>query len=65
MKQIIFAVTSFFLVSKVYAGDPGACYSIQNSDSRNYCLAKAHNDSSRCYSIQSSEKRSECLAELK
>lgn len=41
----------------------GACYTISDPDARNYCRAKARNDSSTCYAIQRQDMRSMCLAE--
>jgi hypothetical protein len=40
------------------------CYSIKNSDSKNYCLANAKNQKSYCYSIQESDTKNFCLAKV-
>jgi hypothetical protein len=48
-----------------FAADSGACYAIQDSDARTYCLARAHRESGRCYSIKSADTRSQCLAEVR
>ena len=47
------------------AADSGACYNVNDSDARAYCLAKAHGDSGRCYSIQRADLRAMCLAEVR
>jgi hypothetical protein len=41
------------------------CYVIQDSDSKNYCLAKSKNQSSYCYVINYSDMKNNCLAQLK
>jgi hypothetical protein len=41
------------------------CYSIKNSDQRNYCLALAKHQDSYCYSIQESDSKNLCLAQVK
>lgn len=38
------------------------CYSISNSDSREYCLGTQNNDSSHCYRISNSDRKEYCLA---
>ena len=61
-------VTSMFVmvnsqVAVIAAGEN--CYSIQNSDSKNFCLATSKNEASYCYSIQSSDPKNMCLAHVK
>jgi len=41
------------------------CYSIKNSDQKNYCLAIAKNQESYCYSIRESDSKNLCLAQIK
>ena len=41
------------------------CYSIQNSDAKNSCLALAKNQDSYCYSIRESDAKNLCLAQVK
>lgn len=38
------------------------CYSIKDSDNKNYCLARLTGQQSYCYSIKASDRKSECLA---
>jgi hypothetical protein len=38
------------------------CYSIQDTDQRNACLASSKNDNSYCYKIQSKDLQKDCLA---
>lgn len=66
MRQIFYAFILLFSgCVPVFAADSSACYSIQDADSRNYCIAKARGQSSACYSIQDSSLRSMCLAEVR
>jgi len=68
MKKIIFIVgCTFFVLNRLataYATDAGACYSIQDSDARTYCLARAHREPAQCYSIQRADLRAQCRAEV-
>ena len=41
------------------------CYSIDDQDKRNFCLAKTKQQSSYCYSIRESDSRNMCLAQVK
>lgn len=59
---LIFVLVNF-QVTVIAAGEN--CYSIQNSDSKNFCLATAKNDPSYCYSIQNSDAKNMCLAYAK
>lgn len=43
----------------------GACYSVQDSDLRALCLARAHKEPGQCYSIQRADLRAQCLAEVR
>ena len=38
------------------------CYSISNSDAKNFCLATANNSASYCYSISGQDQKNMCLA---
>lgn len=51
--------------SAVTYGDAGACYSIQDSDQRNYCIAQAKRDSGACYSIRDADQKNYCLATIR
>ena len=42
--------------------DSAACYSIQNQDRKNFCLAQAKGQTSYCYSIQENNTKNFCLA---
>lgn len=48
-----------------HAADAGTCYTIQDSDARTYCLARAHSQPAQCYSIQRADVRAQCLAEVR
>ena len=69
--RLIFAMLFVSLLSALFGpiiafdGDAGACYNVQDSDARTYCLARARGDVSQCYSIQRSDMRSQCLAEVR
>lgn len=45
-----------------FAGAGDNCYSIQNQDSRNFCLATAKQNKNHCYSITSMDQKNMCLA---
>jgi hypothetical protein len=53
-----------FTTPKVHAND-SHCYSIKNSDQKNYCLALAKHQHSYCYSIHESDAKNLCLAQIK
>lgn len=40
------------------------CYSIQNHDQKNFCLARAKQQTSYCYSIHESDTKNFCLAQI-
>ena len=46
-------------------GNDSHCYSIQNSDAKNQCLAFVKKQDSYCYSIQESDTKNRCLALVK
>ena len=60
MKKLLLG-WALFLISIVAFAD---CYSIRETDSKNYCLAKTHNQSSYCYNIHDSNIKNDCLALL-
>lgn len=63
---LVFALAVTLLGPVVaFAGDSGACYSIQDADARAYCLARAKREPSLCYNVQRSDLRSMCLAEVR
>lgn len=41
------------------------CYSIKDSDKKNYCLALAKQQDSYCYSVRDSDKKNLCHAQVK
>lgn len=47
------------------AADAGACYTIQDSDARAVCLARANHRPDLCYNVQRADLRSQCLAEVR
>ena len=49
---------------KVHANE-SHCYSIQNADTKNSCLALAKHQESYCYSIRESDSKNLCLAQIK
>lgn len=60
MRFLIFG-TLILLSYNSYA-DSASCYSIQNQNRKNFCLAQAKNEKSYCYSIQESNTKNMCLA---
>ena len=61
--QILCGVTLSALCTFAYA-NPSHCYSIQNQDSKNLCLALVKKEKSNCYSIGSSDLKNMCLAQV-
>ena len=61
---IAIGVVLLFTTPKVHAND-SHCYSIQNSDTKNSCLALAKHQESYCYSIHESDAKNLCLAQIK
>jgi len=60
--QILCGVTLSALCTPPYA-NPSQCYSIQNQDRKNYCLATAKGQKSYCYSIGEQDLKNLCLAQ--
>ena len=61
---IAIGVALLLTTSKVHANE-SHCYSIQNSDAKNSCLALAKHQDSYCYSIRESDSKNLCLAQIK
>lgn len=59
-----FVMTFLLGLSASALANPSACYSIQNPDRKNYCLAIAKNQNSYCYSIRESDTKNFCLAQV-
>jgi len=53
------------LTTPIAQANDSHCYSIKNSDQKNYCLALAKDKDSYCYSIQESDSKNLCLAQVK
>ena len=53
------------LIIPIAQANDSHCYSIKNSDQKNYCLALAKHQDSYCYSIQESDTKNLCLAQIK
>jgi len=64
IKTIFLLPIIFFVFSKPSFANSSNCYSIQNTDQKNYCLAIANNQKSYCYSIQDNDRKNFCLAQL-
>lgn len=52
----------FILFAPHANADYAHCYSIQNQDQKNFCLATAKNEKSYCYSIHEADNKNMCLA---
>ena len=61
---IAVGVVLLLTTHRVHAND-SHCYSIQNSDTKNSCLALAKHQDSYCYSIRESDTKNLCLAQIK
>jgi len=55
----------FILGTTSVLADSSNCYSIQNQDQKNYCLAISKNQDSYCYSIRENDSKNFCLAQIK
>ncbi len=64
MKYLL-TVLTLLAPAAASAADSIHCYSIQDSDRRNECLALAQNNSTACYGIKNSDRRNYCLARSK
>jgi len=51
------------LVSHFASANVTNCYSIKDSDKKNYCLALNHRQASYCYSIKNRDDKNLCLAQ--
>ena len=65
MKLFSLAMLVWLLPLAPASASTGACYNIQDSDARAYCLARAKREPSLCYNVQRADLRSMCLAEVK
>ncbi len=63
---LLIAIGVAFLLTtpKVHANE-SHCYSNQNADTKNSCLALAKHQESYCYSIHESDAKNLCLAQIK
>ena len=57
-------IALLFIHPPVHASD-SHCYSIQNSDAKNQCLAFVKKQDSYCYSVQEGDAKNPCLALVK
>jgi hypothetical protein len=64
MKKIALLIW-FALGTSCAFADASNCYSINNPDRKNYCLAMSKNQDSYCYSIRESDIKNMCLAQVK
>lgn len=62
MRALLFVLMATAVVPTAWASE---CFSIQDADQRNACLASAKNDKSYCFKIQEDDGRNACLAEVK
>lgn len=61
---IAIGVALLMTTPRVHANE-SHCFSIQNADTKNTCLASAKNQESYCYSIRESDAKNLCLAQIK
>ena len=61
---IAVGVVLLLTTPRVHAND-SHCYSIQNADTKNSCLALAKHQESYCYSIHESDAKNLCLSQIK
>lgn len=60
MKKLI--LLSLLVLSTHAFADASNCYSIQDRDQKNFCLAIVSKQKSYCYSILSRDDKNACLA---
>ena len=65
MFKIFTAITLGLITTTLVNAAGDQCYSINNQDSKNHCLATAKNDANYCYSISNQDKKNMCLAVVK
>jgi hypothetical protein len=63
-KLLLYPLICIALISFGANANPSHCYSIQNQDSKNLCLAMVNKQKSNCYSISSSDLKNMCLAQV-
>jgi hypothetical protein len=63
MKKLPFSLVFILFGSQAFANS-SHCYSIQNQDLKNFCLATAGGQKSYCYSIGESDTKNLCLAQV-
>ncbi len=60
---IALAVVLLLVTARAHANE-SHCYSIQNADTKNACLAAVKRQASYCYSIQAANSKNLCLAQV-
>ena len=65
MKKFYMLSIGLSLLSSNVMANESNCYSIQNQDSKNYCLATVKRQESYCYSIHEQDSKNLCLAQVK
>ena len=61
MRALLLVFMTTAVVPTAWASE---CFSIQNADQRNACLASAKRDKSYCYKIRDADLREGCLASI-
>ena len=64
MMKIILLLVGTLSAPLLFA-DSSSCYSINDSDKKNYCLGISKNDASYCYSIREEDLKNLCLGQAK
>ncbi len=62
---LLFLISISTVISWNVLANESYCYSIQNSDRKNFCLGVVKRQESYCYSIQDSDTKNMCLAQVK
>ena len=63
-RHVISIILFAGLLPTLSHANPSHCYSIQNQDSKNLCLAVVNKQKSYCYSIGSSDLKNMCIAQV-
>ena len=62
MKKILILMALGFTATAAHSVGEN-CYQINNTDSKNYCLATAKKEKSYCYQINDADRKNMCLAQ--
>ena len=62
MSKFLAIIIAFLITTSPSHAAGDQCYSINNPDAKNFCLATARNEANYCYSISNQDQKNMCLA---